>query len=149
MPQSMCPLILSNRYNLDCDSSQRVLKLLDSLHLCLVNLAVFHLGDNSLKIHQGLSSDRLLEFQVQSEEPGAISDPLDIGDDVTNLLDSVHLLHHKLLLDKVGEVEVILLRSNSLDLLQSLCHGLLQLKHCHHGLQGSAPVHPVGCTDVL
>merc|ERR1719427_189433 len=86
---------------------------------------------------------------VHSEEPGAIRHHLDLGDHVTDLLDDVHLLHHKLLLDEVGEVEVILLSSDSLELLQGLGDGLLQLEDSSHGLQGSAPVHPAGLADVL
>merc|ERR1719228_1607319 len=60
---------------------------------------------------------------------------------VTNLLDDVHLLHHKLFLDEVTEVEVLLLSSHSLQVLQGLGHRLLQLQHSSHGLHRSAPLH--------
>merc|ERR1712002_381763 len=135
--------------HLEGECCQAVSDLPDSLHLGGVDVAVLHTGDHSLKVHQGLGHNCLLNLPVHNEDSSAITHPLDLGQAVTNLLDDVDLLIYKLLLDEVTEVEVLLISSQNLQVLEGLGHHLLQLQCSSHGIHRSAPLHPGGLADVL
>merc|ERR1712112_775434 len=154
MPQSMCPMVpcLSVLHLDHCESFQTVSDLLEDLHL-LPQLLSLHnvlpVGGQGLKVPHSLGHHHLLQLPVHDVEPNAITNPLNLSQAVTNHLDDVHLLHQELLLDEVSKVDVPLLCGHSLQVLQGSGHLLLQLQHCSHGLQGSAPLHPGGLGDVL
>merc|ERR1719427_1532859 len=93
-----------------------------------------------------LLRSNLLVHDMQSE---SVTSTLDLGDQVTQLLDSFHLLTEELTLDEVTEMSISLAVTGLLEIKKTLVDCFFQLKSSLHGLKWSAPLHAAGLGNIL
>eukprot|EP00091_Calanus_sinicus_P024384 TRINITY_DN869_c0_g1_i3.p1 TRINITY_DN869_c0_g1~~TRINITY_DN869_c0_g1_i3.p1 ORF type:complete len:130 (+),score=17.22 TRINITY_DN869_c0_g1_i3:126-515(+) len=79
----------------------------------------------------------------------SISCSLYLGDHVSNLLDSFHLLGQVFSLQEVTKMSITLATSCFVEVKQTLVDSFLQLKGSLHGLQRSPPLHAAWLRDIL
>ena len=85
--------------------------------------------------------------QVDARPGGA--DPLDLGDQVGQLLGGLHLLLEVLALEKVGHLRVATAVGHLVQFQERLIHGLLEVQRVLGGVQGVTPLRLGGFLDVL
>merc|ERR1712119_148344 len=88
-------------------------------------------------------------FLVHDVKTKSISSTLDLGDHISNLLDSFHLFPKELSLQVVTEMGISLAITSLVQVKQTLVHSFLQLQGCLHGLKRSTPLRAAGLGNVL
>ena len=88
----------------------------------------------------------LLIHDVESQ---AVTSSLDLGDHVTQLLDSFHLLSQELSLDEVTEMSVSLAVTGFVEIKKTLVDCFLQLKSSFHSFNWCAPLHAAWLGNIL
>jgi len=96
-----------------------------------------------------LGGSLVLEFLVKEEFSDAGADTLEAGDEVSDLLDSFHLLRQVVRLNHVTHLGVLVGVGDAVQIQEGLIHRLLQRKGSLHGLQTGAPLISLGLLDVL
>jgi len=91
----------------------------------------------------------LCHLLVDDVDAESVAGALELGDDVADGLDALHLLVEVVALQEVAEVGVALLPRLPVQVKQRLVHRLLELEGGLHGLEGAAPLHGSGLGDVL
>jgi len=96
-----------------------------------------------------LGGSLVLEFLVKEEFSDAGADALETSDEVSDLLDSFHLLGQVVRLNHVAHLGVLVGVGDSVQVQQRLVDRLLQCKGSLHGLQTGAPLISLRLLDVL
>merc|ERR1719430_2933980 len=74
---------------------------------------------------------------------------LDLGDRVTQFLDSFHLLTKELSLDEITEMSISFAVTGLVEIKKTLVDCFFQLKSSLHGLKWSAPLHAARLGNIL
>merc|ERR1712215_276380 len=88
-------------------------------------------------------------FLVHNVKTKSISSTLDLGDHISNLLDSVHLFPKELSLQEITEMGISLAITSLVQVKKTLVHSFLQLQGCLHGLKRRTPLRAAGLGNVL
>jgi hypothetical protein len=91
----------------------------------------------------------LLQLFVNDVLSKAGSGPLEFGEEVAELLDTLHLLLEVLSLEEVGELVVVVVVGDGVQVQKALVDGLLESEGGLDGLDGAAPLVLLGPFDVL
>merc|ERR1719312_1715382 len=83
----------------------------------------------------------LRHLLVDDVDAEPVAGALELGDDVADGLDALHLLVEVVALQEVAEVGVALLPRLPVQVQQRLVHRLLEPEGGLHGLEGAAPLH--------
>ena len=88
----------------------------------------------------------LLVHDVESQ---SVTSTLNLGDQVTKLLDSFHLLTKELSFNEITEMSISFAVTGLVEIKKTLVDCFLQLKSSLHGLKWSAPLHAAWLGNIL